>query len=197
MTNASAETSTLPDVPSVREPDLWKQEATAAQAADAVSAVEAMVPADMHQDEVGQLAQMIDRRSYTAAELAYAVEQMMYDEELTKELTSFRNEPTLYPSDFHRFVQEIREKRRRLECVVDRHEMNRLIRDFEELTRSDFGITGYTPKEKPLFRFKSDPDIGDGEVNPKLKENHRPGENRERDENGHGPVHVSETMDTE
>lgn len=173
------------------------EEATPEQSAGAVTAVKTMTPAEMSDEDTAELARMVARRDYTAAELAYAVEQMMYDEDLTKELTSFRDEPRLYPSDFHRFVEEIREKRHRLECVVDRHEMNRLIRDFEDLSRSDFGITGYTVKDKPLFRFKQDPDAGDGEVNPKLDRDHRPGQQRERDEEGHGPVKVEQALDTE
>jgi len=194
--NASAETKTLPAVPSVRSPEKWEEPATPAQAADAVSAVEAMVPANMAGGQVGELAQMVARRDYTAAELAYVVEEMMYDEELTKELTSFRDEARLYPSDFHRFVEEIRELRRRLECALSRDEMNRLIRKFEELSRWDFGIMSYTPQGKPIFRFKNDPDTADGNPNPKLDENPRPGADRERDEDGdQEPVQIGDVID--
>jgi len=188
-------------VPSVRDEEAWLEEATPEHSAGAVTAVKTMTPAEMSDDDTAELAQMVARRDYTAAELAYAVEQMMYDEDLTKELTSFRDEPRLYPSDFHRFVKEIREKRRRLECVVDRHEMNRLISDFDELTRSDFGITGYTVKDKPLYRFKSDPDAPDGDPNPKLERNHRPGQRRERDpdagEHGHEFQQIADAIDAD
>jgi len=185
----------LPSVPSVRDEEAWLEEATPEQAAGAVTAVKTMTPAQMSDDATAELARMVARREYTAAELAYAVEQMMYDTDLTKELTSFREQPTLYPSDFHRFVEEIREKRHRLECVVDRHEMNRLIRDFGDVTRSDFGICGYSVKDKPLFRFKRDPEAGDGEARPKLDLNERPGRHRERKDGEHGPTQIGDALD--
>lgn len=194
--NASAETKTLPAVPSVRSPEKWEEPATPEQAADAVSAVEALVPANMKEEQVGELAQMVARRDYTAAELAYVVEEMMYDQELTKELTSFRDQPRLYPSDFDRFVEKIRELRRRLECALDRHDMNRLIRKFDELSRWDFGIMSYTPQGKPIFRFKNDPDTADGDPNPKLDEDPRPGEDRKRDEDeDQEPVQIGDVID--
>jgi hypothetical protein len=183
----------LPDVPSVRDPEAWKPAATPEQAADAVTAVEVMTPAQMDDEAISELVQMVARREYSEAELAYAAREMMYDEELTKELTSYRDEPTLYPSDFHRFVEEIREMRRRLECVIDRHEMNRLIHEFD-LSRSDFGVAGYTVKDKPLFRFKNDPETADGEVRPTIDENPRPGADREQSESGGEPVQVGEAI---
>jgi hypothetical protein len=183
----------LPDVPSVRNPEAWKPAATPEQAADAVTAVEVMTPARMDDESISELVQMVARRDYSEAELAYATREMMYDQELTKELTSYREEPTLYPSDFHRFVEEIREMRRQLECVIDRHEMNRLIQEFD-LSRSDFGVAGYTVKDKPLFRFKQDPGTADGEVRPKIDENPRPGADREQSESGGEPVQIGEAI---
>ena len=184
----------LPDVPSVRDAEAWEPAATPEQAADAVTAVEVMTPARMDDESISELVQMVARREYSEAELAYAAREMMYDKELTKELTSYREEPTLYPSDFHRFVEEIREMRRRLECVIDRHEMNRLIQEFD-LSRSDFGVAGYTVKDKPLYRFKNDPETADGEVRPKIDENPRPGADREESESGGQPVQIGEALD--
>jgi len=126
---------------------------------------------------------------------------MMYDETLTKELTSFRSTPQLYPSDFHRFIKKHREMRRRLGRMVDRHEMNRMINDFEDLTRSDFGIAGYTVKDKPLFRFKSDANTANGEASPRIDASARPGADRERpdddaDTDDTAPQHVSALLDS-
>lgn len=154
-----------------------------------------MTPADMEPDAVGHLARLIVRKDYTEAELAYAVEEMMYDQELTKELTSFRSEATLYPSDFHRFIRKHREMRRRLGRMIDRHEMNRMISEFDDLTRDDFGIAGYTVKDKPLFRYKNDAETPNGESRPRIEASARPGEERKRPdseaEDDTGPQHVS------
>lgn len=179
----------------MRDEDAWLVPASPEQAVAAVSTVESMTPADMEPDAVGHLARLIVRKDYTEAELAYAVEEMMYDETLTKELTSFRSEATLYPSDFHRFIRKHREMRRRLGRMVDRHEMNRMISEFDDLSRDDFGIAGYTVKDKPLFRYKSDADAPNGEARPRIEANDRPGAKRERPdgdaEDESAPEHVS------
>jgi len=186
-------------VPSLRDEEAWTVPASPEQAADAVSAVEAMTTADMTDEAIGTLARMVVRRGYTEAELAYAMEELMYDDELATALR-FRDEKHVLPSDFERVISEHREMRQRIDQLVDRHEMNRLINDFPgHLSRSDFGIAGYTVKDKPLFRFKQDPDAGDGEVNPKLQKNHRPGQDRQREdaagESGHQPTHVGDALD--
>jgi hypothetical protein len=176
----TSETEKLPSVPSVRDEDAW---------------LVPMTPADMSPEAFGQLAHMVARKGYTEAELAYAVEQMMYDDQLTKELTSFRNRAILYPSDFERFISKHREMRRRLDRVIDRHEMNRMITEFDEISRSDFGICGYTVKDKPLFRYKQDPEAGDGEVQPQIAADDRPGAGRERPDEPSGPQPVGEHID--
>jgi hypothetical protein len=182
-------------VPSLRDEEAWATEATPEQAADAVSAVEAMTTAQMTDEAVGTLARMVVRRGYTEAELAYAMEELMYDEELAEALR-FRDQRHILPSDFERIISEHREMRRRIEQLLDRYEMNRLINDFpDHLSRSDFGIAGYTVKDKPLFRFKQDPDTADGEVRPKLEEDPRPGADRERGGEDSTPVQVGEAME--
>lgn len=195
LQSVSSATDALPAVPSLRDEEAWGVEATPEQAADAVSAVEAMTTADMDTDAIGRLGQMIMRRGYTQAELAYAMEELMYDDELAEALR-FRDQKHILPSDFERVISEHREMRRRIEQLLDRHEMNRLINDFPgHLSRSDFGIAGYTVKDKPLFRFKQDPETADGEVRPKLDENPRPGADREREGEDGEPVHVGEAID--
>ena len=182
-------------MPSLRDEEAWAVEATPEQAASAVSAVEAMTVADMDGEAVGTLAQMVVRRGYTEAELAYAMEELMYDDELATALR-FRDEKHILPSDFERVISEHREMRRRIEQLLDRHEMNRLINDFPgHLSRSDFGIAGYTVKDKPLFRFKQDPETDDGEVSPKIDENSRPGADRKQSESGGEPVQIEEALD--
>lgn len=181
----------------MRDEDAWLVPASPEQAVAAVSTVESMTPADMEPDAVGHLARLIVRKDYTEAELAYAVEEMVYDETLTKELTSFRSEATLYPSDFHRFIRKHREMRRRLGRMVDRHEMNRMISEFDDLSRDDFGIAGYTVKDKPLFRYKNDADTANGEARPRIEASDSPGAERERpngdtdSEDDRAPQHVS------
>jgi len=194
LPSVSSATDALPAVPSLRDEAAWQAEATPEQAADAVSAVEAMTPADMDPDAIGGLAQMIMRRGYTEAELAYAMEELMYDNELAEALR-FRDQKHILPSDFERVISGHREMRRRIEQLLDRHEMNRLINDFPgHLSRSDFGIAGYTVKDKPLFRFKQDPGTADGEVRPKIDENPRPGADREQSESGSEPVQIGEAI---
>ncbi len=179
-------------MPSLRDEEAWLVEATPEQAADAVSAVEAMTTADMSDGAVGTLAQMVVRRGYTEAELAYAMEELMYDDELATALR-FREKKHILPSDFERVIAKHREMRNRLDQLLDRHEMNRLINDFpQHLSRSDFGIAGYTVQDKPLFRFKNDPDTADGEVRPQLDEKRPPDRTREDAE---GLSHISEAAD--
>jgi hypothetical protein len=182
-------------VPSLRDEEAWAAEATPEQAADAVSAVEAMTPADMDPQAIGTLAQMIMRRGYTEAELAYAMEKLMYDDEVAEALR-FRDQKHILPSDFERVISEHREMRRRIEQLLDRHEMNRLINDFPgHLSRSDFGIAGYTVKDKPLFRFKQDPETADGEVRPTLEESTRPGADRDREDTAGEPIQIGDAID--
>jgi hypothetical protein len=195
LQSVSSATDALPAVPSLRDEEAWQVEATPEQAADAVSAVEAMTTADMGTDAIGRLGQMIMRRGYTQAELAYAMEELMYDDELAEALR-FRDQKHILPSDFERIISKHREMRRRIEQLLDRYEMNRLINDFPgHLSRSDFGIAGYTVKDKPLFRFKQNPDTADGEVRPKLEEDPRPGADRERSGEDSTPIQVGEAME--
>lgn len=182
-------------MPSLRDNEAWLEDSTPEQAAAAVSSVEAMTPANMSTDEIGTLAKMIVRRDYTAAELAYATEALMYDDDLVKEV-GFREEPRLWPGDFERVIGKHREMRRRLEQLLTRHEMNRLIREFpKHLQRSDFGVAGYTVEDKPLFRFKADPETADGEVRPTIEEDSRPGADRTRDTEGATPIRVGEAIE--
>jgi len=196
LASVSSATDALPEPPSLRDEEAWEVEASPEQAADSVSAVEAMTPADMDSGSIGTLAQMIVRRGYTEAELAYAMEELMYDPQLGKDLR-FRDQKHIYPNDFERVISAHREMRQRIEQLLDRHEMNRLINDFPgHLSRSDFGIAGYTVKDKPLFRYKKDPSAGDGEVRPKIDQSSMPGQHREReDDEGSAPAKIGELLD--
>jgi len=127
-----------------------------------------MTGADMGADDITTLSVMVTRRGYTEAELAYAMEELMYDEKLDQKLR-FRDAIT--PADFERLIGAHRAMRRRLQQLLSRYEMNRLIDDYpEHISRDDFGVAGYDSRNEPLFRFKSDPSTPNGTMCPTLED---------------------------
>ncbi len=150
------------------------------QAAAAVGAVVGMTAAEMDAEDIRTLAAMVVRRGYTAAELAYAMEELMYDEELDKKL---RFKGRITPADFERVISAHRRMRRRLEQLLSRYEVNRLIDEYpKHLCADDFGVAGYTSQNEPLYRFKRDPQAPSGEPRPFLEDDERPGADRRREE---------------
>ena len=160
-------------MPSVREREAWLAPASREQAVG-------MTAAEMDAEDIRTLAAMVVRRGYTAAELAYAMEELMYDEELDKKL---RFKGRITPADFERVISAHRRMRRRLEQLLSRYEVNRLIDEYpNHLCADDFGVAGYTSQNEPLYRFKRDPQAPSGEPRPFLEDDERPGADRQRTE---------------
>jgi hypothetical protein len=114
----------------------------------------AILAPDLDDKATGRLVALVTRRGYTEAELAYASEEILYDPEVDRKL-QFGNEITA--ADFERTVVKIRTIRALLRQPLDRSAINRLIEQHPGLiSADDFGITGYTAADTPLYRFCRD-----------------------------------------
>lgn len=152
LSKASTESSGLPAVPDLRSVEAWRDPATPPQAAAAVSVVLALTQPDAADEQVATLVDLVGRRGYTQAELAYAVRELPYDPVLDKKLQFSGTKVTA--ADFERWIGEFRSLRKLLAVALRQEDVNRLIEKHPNwLSWNDFGICGYTSAETPLYRY--------------------------------------------
>lgn len=164
----SNESTGLPAVPDLRSVEAWKVPATRQQSAAAVSAVLAIAQPDANEKQISQLVELVSRRGYTQAELAYAVRELPYDAALDKKLQFDRD---ITAADFERPIAEFRKMRKQLSLALRLEDVNRMIeRHPNWLSWDDFGICGYTAAETPLYRYCYSGLIAEREPNPTLEE---------------------------
>lgn len=168
LARRSSDSCGLPAVPDLRSVEAWQEPATKPQASTAISAVLAIINPDATDAHAAKLADLIHRRGYTQAELAYAVRELPYDPVLDKKL-QFDQEITA--ADFERWIAEFRSMRAQLTLALRLDDVNRLIEKHPNwLAWDDFGICGYTAAETPLYRYCYSGAISEREPRPHLEE---------------------------
>lgn len=175
---ASSDSCGLPAVPDLRNVEAWKGEATRSQAAAAVSAVLAIAQPDADDDQAVKLVDLVTRRGYTQAELAYAVRELPFDPALDKKLQF--SGTAITAADFERLIGDFRRLRKQLSLKLRLEDVNRLIEKHPNwLSWEDFGICGYTAADTPLYRYCYEGVVDDRTPHPVLEEDERPGADRE------------------
>lgn len=184
-------------MPSLRDTEEWGTPASPEQCAAAVTVVVDMTAADMDSEQIRTLTKLVKRRGYTEAEIAYAVDQLLYDPETEKKLRFDGGRIT--PADFERIIRPHRHMRKKLERTLTLFERNRLLDQWpERLSVEDFGIVGYTQDDEPKYRYFVQKEATRPPTpNPQLR-NTTPGADRTRNddagENGHTPVSLTDAL---
>lgn len=118
----------------------------------AVTAVVEILQPDMPDEEAQAMTAIIERRGYTAPELAWATEQLLVDASLDKKL-SFEH-GRISAADFDRVIEKNRSVRRQLSMPLRQIDVNRLVAENPSiLSMDDFGVCSYDSFEQPLYRF--------------------------------------------
>lgn len=141
----------LPTLPSIRNEELWRAPATTKHVTQAVTHVLALCEPDAPENRIVLFCRMVASRRYTAAELAYAMRELPFDEAVDRKLQF--NRPVM-PADFERIIRSIRKKRARLNRTMWLADAEELVMDFpEELDILHFHCWNYDENNRPLYRY--------------------------------------------
>ena len=169
LERVSSDSSALPAVPDLRAVEAWQEPATKTQAAASVAVILALVQPEATSEHATALIDLVSRRGYTQAELAYAVRELPYDPVLDKKLQFSGTKVTA--ADFERWIGEFRSLRKLLAVALRQEDVNRLIEKHPNwLSWRDFGICSYTAAETPLYRYCYAGAIQDRTPNPQIAE---------------------------
>lgn len=169
----------LPAVPSMRDVQAWDEPASEDLVTASVTQVFTDVQMGASPGLIGRTVVLVSERGYTAAEIAYAVQEMKYDQALDKKLSFPDGE--LSAADFDRVVSDLRRLRHALTMQLRMEDVNRWVERFPNLLSvDDFGICGYTSAETPLYRFSFTGTVKERRPMPQLIEREDPGSERER-----------------
>ena len=119
----------------------------------AVSQVMDVAAPDASGDRISLLARLISQRGYTAAELAYAAQELPFDDYLNDKL---RYGKSILPADFERVIGQIRQKRRLIGQKIPERKLDELLLDLPDLSREDFGRCGFDSKGHPQYIMKAE-----------------------------------------
>jgi len=140
-------------VPDLRDDDGWMVPAENSHPVVAVSQVMDVAAPDASADRISLLARLISQRGYTAAELAYAAQELPFDEYLNDKL---RYGKSIMPADFERVIKQVRKKRSLLGKKLTEQKMEELVMELPDLKRSDFGVCSRNSKDDPIFILKAE-----------------------------------------
>lgn len=189
--NASSE---LPAVPSLRDEAGWLVPSKPHHAQAAVSLVVAMLDPGEEERQVVQLVQMVAKRGYSVAELAFAANELLYDETLARRLSypEGRNQG-ITPADFERVIVGHRRLRKQLTMPLRQIDVNRLVMEYPgQLSLEDFGVCGFDGMDQPLYRYaKKGPIESPPPLCPQLPE-----KTVERTGDGSGIVKLGDVLST-
>ena len=128
-------------------------------------------------ESTAALTETVRRRCYTQAEIAFAAQELLYDNRLDRKLSFPGGKVTA--ADFDTHVQRIKQLRARLKMPLRQDDVNDLIASFPDwLSWSDFGIADYTAANTPLYRFSFSGKVDGHAPKPVLYDNERPGADR-------------------
>lgn len=144
--------------PSLLAPVIWDEPATVSEVANLVSTVVALFQpkSDDVQAEaahVSLLVTLVAARGYKRAEVAHAMHEMPYDEEMNAKL---RYRAPVTPADFEACINRVREHRAWLKTTMTQQELNEFLRAHPEFDKSHFGVR-HDAKNNPIYLWL-DPD---------------------------------------
>lgn len=108
---------------------------------------------DAPADRISLLARLIAQRGYTAAELAYAAQELPFDDYLNSKL---RYGKPIMPADFERVIEQVRTKRRLLGERIPESQLDEVLLDVDGLSRGDFGVCAYDSNGQPIYTMKQE-----------------------------------------
>lgn len=140
-------------MPDLRDSDGWMQKADKTHPVVAVSQVMDVAAPDASADRISLLARLIAQRGYTAAELAYAAQELPFDDYLNDKL---RYGKTIMPADFERVIERVRVKRRLIGQKIPESKLDELLLDLPDLSRDDFGQCGFDGNGNAVYVMKKE-----------------------------------------
>lgn len=143
-------------VPSLRERDAWGERASGELVGVAVA--RAMVACGIAGDKreqseaIAHLSGLVASRGYSPAELAYALQELPYDQEIDWKK---KQGQMLTAADFERHVAALRRLRQSLTMKLRTIDVNKLVQEFPALVSvDDFEVTGFSVDNDPLYRYR-------------------------------------------
>ena len=192
LANSGSASGELPQVPSILDDDAWQEPATGTQAARAVTVVHLVYDQPISDDRAAMFTRMIAKRGYTAAELAYAAQQMPFDEEVNDKVRYGR---PIMPADFEQCIRKVRRTRSMLRRPISQSQVDELCDEWPEtLTPDAFGCCGYDDYNNPLYRYVVPEKRAAHRPPPTPVLDDKPRPRRKRDESGGGPMGLGEIL---
>lgn len=154
----AASTGLLPR-PSLLAPVLWDEPATVADVVSLVSTVVALFQPKAGTDEASEAAEaahisllvnLVAARGYSRGEVAHAMHEMPYDEEMNAKL---RYKAPVTPADFEACINRVREHRAMLRTPQTEEGMRSLLSKYSELKREHFHQCGFDARNAPIYRW--------------------------------------------
>lgn len=106
----------------------------------------------MQEHEIEPLSNLVARRGYSPAELAYAVQELPFDHEVDWKK---KQGQSLTAADFERIVSRLRRLRASLSMQLRVIDVNKLVQEYPgELAVSDFEVTSFDGDNEPLYRYR-------------------------------------------
>jgi len=139
-------------VPGLLDEKAWLAKADSTHPVVAVSQVMDVAAPDASADRISLLARLISQRGYTAAELAYAAQELPFDDYLNSKL---RYGKPIMPADFERVIEQVRTKRRLIGERIPEGKLDEVLLDIDSLCRDDFGVCAYDSNGQPLYTMKN------------------------------------------
>jgi hypothetical protein len=147
----TTESGALPTLPSISDEQLWLVPAERSHVTAAVSHVLAACEPGAQSERVALFARMVALRCYTAAELAYAAQELPFDQVVNDKLRF--NRPVM-PADFERIIKLHRKKRAKLRRAMPLADAEELAMEFpDELSIEHFHCTGFDDDNRALYRY--------------------------------------------
>ena len=116
----------------------------------AVSSVLALYQPEAQAEQIAVLMRLVSRRGYSKAELAYAVEELAFDETMNEKL---RYKAPVTPADFERVIKASREHRAALSTPQRDTKVRELLSKYPELEREKFKQCKFDEFNNPLFLY--------------------------------------------
>lgn len=139
-------------VPALRERDAWAGRATPELVGIAVTRALVQCGAKADHHSVSELSALVASRGYSPAELAYAAQELPFDNEVDWKKKQGQN---VTAADFERVIGAMRRMRASMSMQLRLIDVNKLVMDNPSLLSvDDFEITNYTDRNEPLYRYR-------------------------------------------
>lgn len=141
---------------------VWDEPATPQEVTALVSTVVALFQPkgedpSTEREHVALLVRLVATRGYKSGEIAHALHEMPYDEEMNAKL---RYRAPVTPADFEASINRVRKHRAWLKTTMTEQELNEFLRANPDFTKSQFGVR-HDSKNNPIYLY-----IGDKQAKP-------------------------------